>query len=209
MREYQHPWPGAVDRIVIEEMLSNPQSEQWYECREFVKKHVQLRAKNVPQDHWDDIIQDAMIRINKFLPSFHYNCALKTWISMVVQTCIIDNHRKSKRALTSIILQDESPNENDDEEDEHESDISTANIANAAEDVFLIRNDLREAIKALQDYVSTHANSERNSRILKMTLVEGRSLEEAAGIVGCSASVAGYIVRSAQRYVRESLQERL
>jgi hypothetical protein len=38
-----------------------------------------------------------------------------------------------------------------------------------------------------------------------MVLLESRSLEEAAKAVGCSAPVAGYVVRSAQRYVRERL----
>jgi hypothetical protein len=36
-------------------------------------------------------------------------------------------------------------------------------------------------------------------------MFEGRSLEAAAKAVGCSAPVASYVVRSAQRYVRESL----
>ena len=38
-----------------------------------------------------------------------------------------------------------------------------------------------------------------------MVLFESRSLEETARAVGCSAPVVGYIVRSAQRYVREKL----
>jgi len=68
-----------------------------------------------------------------------------------------------------------------------------------------MHDDLRKALAALQEYVSTHANSIRNGRILDMVLFEGRSLEEAAKTVGCSAPVASYVVRSAQRYVREKL----
>ncbi|MDQ6644773.1 MAG: hypothetical protein M3Y76_10010 [Chloroflexota bacterium] len=50
------PWPGADDRIVVEEMLRDANSGQWYECHEFVKKHVQLQAKNIPKDHWEDLV---------------------------------------------------------------------------------------------------------------------------------------------------------
>jgi hypothetical protein len=38
-----------------------------------------------------------------------------------------------------------------------------------------------------------------------MVLFENRSIEDVAQMVGCSAPVAGYVVRSAQRYVREKL----
>ncbi len=68
-----------------------------------------------------------------------------------------------------------------------------------------MHDDLRKALAALQEYVSTHANPIRNGRILDMVMFEGRSLEAAAKAVGCSAPVASYVVRSAQRYVRENL----
>jgi DNA-directed RNA polymerase specialized sigma24 family protein len=54
--------------------------------------------------------------------------------------------------------------------------------------------------------VSLHANPIRNGQILDMVLFEDRSLEEVAKAVGCSAPVVGYVVRSAQRYVRERLR---
>jgi len=38
------PWPGASDRIVVEEMLRDGASGQWYECREFVKRLVQAKT---------------------------------------------------------------------------------------------------------------------------------------------------------------------
>src|SRR6266699_2226514 len=92
------PWPGADDIIVIEEMLRDSKSGQWYECREFVKNYVQVRAKNIPQDHWEDIIQDTMIQINKYLLTFKYQCRFKTWLFVIVRHCIIDAHRKFKYA---------------------------------------------------------------------------------------------------------------
>lgn len=64
------PWPGADDRTVVEEMLRDSISGHWYECRVLVKKIVHAWAKNIPQDHWEDIVQEAMIRLGKSLPSF-------------------------------------------------------------------------------------------------------------------------------------------
>ena len=50
----QLPWPGEDEKIVVEEMLSGTPSEHWYECREFVKKRVQMLAWLSPADKdWD------------------------------------------------------------------------------------------------------------------------------------------------------------
>ena len=87
----------------------------------------------------------------------------------------------------------------------HEYDEIDADTTKTAEDVCIMNDDLRKALAALQEYVSTHAHPLRNGRILDMVMFEGRSLEAAAKAVGCSAPVASYVVRSAQRYVREKL----
>jgi hypothetical protein len=56
------PWPGANERVVVEEMLRDHISGQWFECHLFVTKRVQIQAKNIPQDQWEDLVQEAMIR---------------------------------------------------------------------------------------------------------------------------------------------------
>jgi RNA polymerase sigma factor (sigma-70 family) len=194
------PWPGADDRIVVEELLRDPNSGQWYECHEFVKKLVQARAKNIPRDYWDDVVQDAMIRIEKFLPTFKYQCTLRTSLFGIVRSSIIDAYRKFKRVGQFIAL----PGDPHDDV-EQPGDVSTVHRPATVEDECIIHDELDKAMIALHEYLSTHANSLRNGRILDMVMFEGRSLEEAAKAVGCSAPVAGYIVRSAQRYAREKL----
>ncbi len=194
------PWPGVDDRIVVEEMLRDRRSGQWYECREFVKKLVQVYAKNIPNDLWEDIIQDAMLRLDKSLSSFRYQCAFRTWIFGIMRSCIIDIYRKSRRAgqiITSL---------GDPHDDvEHEGDAFTVNAIGTIEDECIRHEELRNALVALQEYVSVHANPIRNGHILQMVIFEGHSLEETAKAVGCSAPVVGYVVRSAQRYAREKL----
>ncbi len=192
------PWPGGDDRIVVEEMLRDRTSGQWYECREFVKRLVQVQAKNIPQDHWEDLVQDAMMRVDKYLRTFRYQCKLSTWLFGIVRSCIIDAHRKFTRAGQFI-----APPGDPLDDVEREYDEIDADTAKTAEDVCIMHDDLRKALAALQEYVSTHANPIRNGRILDMVMFEGRSLEVAAKAVGCSAPVASYVVRSAQRYVRQ------
>jgi RNA polymerase sigma factor (sigma-70 family) len=203
MLESKHylPWPGADDRIVVEEMLRDSRSEQWYECREFVKKRVQIQATNIPQDQWEDIVQDAMIRIDKSLLTFHYQCILRTWIFVIVHNCIIDAYRKFTHIGQFI-----APLHDSRDDVEYEGDAFTANTPNTVEDECITHDDLNNALTALQEYVFTHANPIRNGRILDMVIFEGRSLKEAAKAVGCPAPVASYVVRSAQRYVRERLR---
>lgn len=192
-------WPGANDRVVVEEMLRDRLSEQWYECYEFVRKRVKSQAANIPQDRWNDITQEVLIRVEKYLPTFRHRCSLTTWIFRIIQSCIVDEHRKLVVANQFISLGDSH------DEGEHESESLEVPTSQTVEDECIMHDDLVRALLALDEYVVSHANSERNRRILDMVLFEDRSLEEAARAVGCSAPVAGYVVRSAQRYVREKM----
>ncbi len=196
------PGQGTDDRIVVEEMLRDSKSGQWYECYLSVKRLVQVQAKNIPEDHWDDIAQEAMIRVHKYLPTFQYQCAFRTWLFGIVRSCIIDNYRKSTRAG-----QHTAPLSDPNDDVKREDSVFTAQVTGTVEDMCIIHEELNLALTALQEYVSMHANPIRNSRILYMVLFESRSLEEVAQAVGCSAPVVGYVVRSAQRYVREKVRD--
>ena len=193
------PWPGADERMVVEEMVRDSISGHWFECRVFVKKRIQIQAKNIPQDQWEDIVQEAMMRLSKSLPTFRYQCALRTWIFAIVHSCIIDAYRKLTHE--GVIA----PPGDTHDDGEREGDALPTNSSRTVEDECITRDELRKALAVLQEYVSTHANPKRNRQILEMVLFEGHSLEEAAKAVGCSAPVAGYVVRSAQRYVRDKL----
>ena len=89
--------------------------------------------------------------------------------------------------------------------DQNEDDMPFAAVLGTVEEDCIIRDELQKAFAALLEYVSLHSNEERNRTILQMVLFENRSLEETAQTIGCSAPVVGYIVRSAQRYVREKV----
>src|SRR5438270_8039782 len=150
MTEGKHylPWPGTDDRIVVKEMLRDPRSGQWYECCEFVKKLVQSQAKNIPQDHWDDLVQDAMIRVDKFLPTFKYQCKLRSSLFGIVRSCIIDAYRKFKRVGQFIAL----PGDPRDDV-EQQGDTSTVHGPATVEDECIIHDELDKAMVALHEYL--------------------------------------------------------
>jgi RNA polymerase sigma factor (sigma-70 family) len=185
------------DKIVAAEMLRDHSSGQWHECYLLVVRLVQQKAHNIPTNQREDIVQDAMARILKYLPGFKFECSLKTWIHGIVHSCVIDEYRKSKRTGSASESLDDL---------DCDADIPGANVSATVEDECIIRDELRQAFAALLKYVSKHSNKERNTMILRMVLIENHSLEETARVVGCSAPVVGYIVRSAQRYVREKLR---
>ena len=192
------PWPGADDRLVVEEMLRDPNSEQWNECHEFVKHFVYAQTKNLPGDLLDEIVQEAMMRVLKRLPAFQFHCSLRTWLVSTIRTCTIDiyQYRRKERYVA--------PSSDPHDHAEREEDPSPV-ASETIEDELLERDELYKALAAIQEYISTHANSARNAQILDMVLLEGRPLEEAARAAGVSAPVAGYVVRSAQRHVRQRL----
>lgn len=226
------PWPGGDDKIVVAEMLRDSLSGQWYECCEFIKWLVRVQATNISRDHWDDIVQEAMIRVNKYLPTFQFHCKLRTWLFSIVRSCIIDFYRKFIRVEEALDPIDDTQDVvegeggggkshvqrtrnmhnfqahlNESIATTGERNISIANIPGAVEDECIKLDEISQGLAALEEYVSTHGNPERNARILDMVIFEGRSLEAAAKAVGCSAPVAGYVVRSAQRYAREKVRQ--
>jgi RNA polymerase sigma factor (sigma-70 family) len=192
--------PRADDRIVVEEMLRDSKSGQWHECYLSIKRLVQVQAKNIPEDHWDDIAQDAMMRVHKYLSTFQYQCMFRTWLFGIVRSCIINDYRKSSRAGLHMI-----PLADPHTATEHEGDAFTPISTRTVEDLCITHDDLNKAVTTLKEYVSMHSHPIRNGRILDMVIFEGHSLEKTAKAVGCSAPVVGYVVRSAQRYVREKL----
>ncbi len=189
------------DKIVVAEMLRDHSSGQWHECYVLVMRLVQQKAFNIATNRREDIVQEAMMRIHRYLPNFKFQCSLKTWIHNIVHSCVIDDYRKSSRAEQLIM-----PLGDSQDEFGLNADNPVATVSGTVEDECIIRDELHKAFAALLEYVSLHSNQERNRTILHMVLFENRSLEETARAVGCSAPVVGYIVRSAQRYVREKAE---
>ncbi len=192
-----HSWSKVDDKKVVQAMLSSSSSVYWQECLALVYICIRAKAENISEGYWDDIAQEVMMRVTKYLSSFKFECAFKTWIITIVSTCIVDFHRKSKHTRYHIPLPSETYYEG------RQEDMIAITEIMTTEEAFLKKEQLQKAIEGLKDYVDAHAKPERNLQILEMSLLEGHSHEDIARVVGCSAPVVGYVVRSAQRYVRE------
>jgi len=197
-------WPGTDERSVVEDMIRNKHSKNWEECRAFVKQHVYVKAKNnILTSHQDVIIQEVMVKIVRYLPGFRFHCSLKTWLNLIIEHYIIDVHRNLHNEGRFLVPLGDSSNEND-----RESDASIRNQAWSAENVFMVNEELRNAIVALLEYANSHSNPTRDQLIISMVIFDGHSYAEAAKAAGCSAPVVGYVVREAQRYAREKMEHK-
>ena len=185
-------WPGSDEDSVIDEMLINPYSPHWSECRAFVNELVRARAMNLPVEVHEEIVQNTMLTIVRDLPNFRNQSRLRTWIFAIVRSQIINTYKKQIQVPTLA-------------EDEYEDAEPKFVTSSTTEQIAIARQEWQEAVIALQEYIATHANQERNSKILQMVIFDGYSLDHTAKELGVSASVVGYVVRSAQKFVREKL----
>src|SRR5713101_1520099 len=94
------PRPGMDERAVVAEMMSHLHPEHWEECRTFVKRRVYAKAKNIPVDLHEDIVQEVMYKVTKSLEHFDFQCTLKTWVNIIIEHCIIDIHHKVQNEVS-------------------------------------------------------------------------------------------------------------
>src|SRR5438067_8729023 len=168
-------WPGPNDDIIIEAMLNDRHSlhaYHWNECQAYVNKLVQ-RTSNFSVDEKEEIAQNTMFWIVRYLGNFKRECRFTTWIIKVVSSRIADAGREKQTLIKRVALPPNDPDV-DTQKDDYISRISSPRTA---EEEYILHEDLREVSKALLDYLRTRANSERNIRILEMYLA-GFSQEE-------------------------------
>src|SRR5690348_9795401 len=84
------------ERMIVEEMIRDQHSEHWEECYKFVKRCVYAHAHNMPNHLLDDIVQEIMFKITKYLPHFRFQCALTTWLNAIIDNHIVDEYRKQR-----------------------------------------------------------------------------------------------------------------
>lgn len=200
------PEPGADEKSIIEEMLRNRGSQHWEKCRDFVRLLVRTKANNISRDDQEDIIQEVMWKVVRYLPSFRFQCSFRTWLNLIIERCIIDKRRKDKhnRFLNEEQSSFSSTDLSDDKE--HKSEDFWGIGEKSAEEAFAISDEIHNGVRALLEYALTHSNSTRNHLIIQMVIFEGHTQIEAARKVGCDVGVVGYVVREAQRYAREKTE---
>lgn len=191
---------GKDERAIVAEMLRDQHSSHWNECRNFVQRRIYARVKDTSNGLREDIIQEVMLRVWKYLPHFRFESTLRTWVITIIERCIIDVYRKPQSVVPYHFHLPLAAGDSD-----YESEEPAASEERSAEDAFITNDEIDEGWAALLEYVNTHANRRRNWLILKLVIDEGKTHAEAAEVAGCSSAVVGYIVREAQKYARKKL----
>ena len=185
------------ERLIVEEMMRDQYSKYWDMYYQFVRRCVYARARNVSNQLLDDIVQDIMYKITKYLPHFRFQCALTTWLNTIIEHHIIDEYRRWRNEKPHLPFSTSLPDETEGDSLEDTREVIST------EEAFEMQEKIRMGHAALLEYATTHANSVRNWHIIWMVCYEEKTYEEAAIKAGCSAAVVGYVVREAQRYARK------
>src|SRR5713226_3444987 len=166
MNERLHnSWPGPDDKPVVNQMLADPYSHQWSECRSFFERLKQIR--DIPEDTREDVVQNAMVTVSRSLPAFRFDCKFSTWLVYVARSRITDAQRDLNRYKKQFIAQSEAPYN-----EENETDTFTIEAQHTTEEECIIRENISEAMKALQEYVSAHSKPARNRQILQKIMLD-------------------------------------
>lgn len=194
-------WPGPDDNLVIDAMLDDRGSHHWSECHKFVKNLVMRLASNFSKDVKEEIIQNSMFWIVRYLSSFKRECSFTSWIIKIVKSRIAD----AWRVQQTTEQHQTSPSNDSDEDKESESDIISTQ--RTTEQECILREELHEAAKELLVYLSDHAHTERNIRILEMHIA-GFSQEDIAKKFHMPTPNVGYVIRSTQHFLRSRRKQK-
>ena len=200
LNQPEERWPPADEKQVIAEMLSDPGSPQWGKCQNVIERLVYKQARDFSNEVKEDIVEDVLLSVVENVAKFQFKCKLTTWLGAIIRNRVASEWRKQRREeyLLPHPRLDDTQNDTENEEDTWISPQST-------EDICIRREEWYEIVSVLEEYIKTHANQDRNREILHLVIFAGQSNEQTAIQLGVSAPVVGYIVRSAQRFIRERL----
>jgi RNA polymerase sigma factor (sigma-70 family) len=197
-KQPQSQWPGPFDASVIDAMLNDPNSHHWSECQTYVNRLVLKWASGFSVEVKEEIAQNAMLWIVRYLPNFKRQCRLTTWIIQIVHTRIADAGREQQTSFRRQAL----PLNDFDEDDENEVYNSKISSPRTVEEECVSREELREAFNGFTKYLSTHPKSERVRLILEMHMA-GFNQQDIARDLKIPAPNVGYAIRTFQRFLRE------
>jgi|SRR5579884_1301434 RNA polymerase sigma factor (sigma-70 family) len=196
MGNIQHWWPGPDDKSVVEEMLAHPDSPHWEECYYFVRSVVQRMS--LSPELKEEVAQATMIAVMKDLPRFQFKGKLQHWVAKIARNRGIDGLRLSKKISSSQVLLQQ-------DEDESEAILPQTD---PLEELSITREKLRRVVDALEEYIQSRRNPERNKHLIQLVLFEGKTCEEAAKELDMASPLVHYYIRSVRHYLREKELDR-
>ena len=194
------------EKVIVAEMIRNRDSEHWKACFEFVKERVYVktaRMRNLTGEDQHEIVQDVMYKVVKYLPNFRFESKLKTWLYVIIGSCINEKLRMQRRlGLYQEVRLYIHFAEHLDDGNNTGDEIKAVEVTYVEEE-FETREKIRKGWQAVLEYVRIHPKPGRNLIIVQMVIRDGHAHVEAAKRAGCSEGVVHYIVSEAQKYARE------
>ena len=182
-------WPDKDDRSVVTEMQKDPQSPEWQKCRAFfIKKYMK---KGYPDTIKEDVVQEALIKVLKYLGTFSYKYPLVVWLGIIFTSTAIDYFRKERRERANIslnVLQDASVEE-----------LEVAIETRTPEDDVLIREEIHEAITGYHKALEGRRNGKRDFYVWSRVLL-GQEVRQIADHLKIDRQTIYRILREAKQY---------
>ncbi len=190
-------WPGPDDKLVVTEMIQNPDSPHWKQCYIWVSRLV--GQADISENLREDIVQEAMVSITRGLPGFHFNSRLTTWLTTVTGNRKKDAFRRqSKQIRQAETLLDELQSPADNGES-----LEFTTLLTTEEEVIL-REELHDALHGLQEVLEHR--SDRDKAIILMRLLDERKYSEIAKSFGIREQKVMYLCKNIQKLLRKVCQ---
>ncbi|HEY3277044.1 MAG TPA: RNA polymerase sigma factor [Syntrophorhabdaceae bacterium] len=145
-------------------------------------------ARHVPFDQVEDTLQDVFLRAYRSLPKYRHDGGFKSWLSVIAARTCYDfwRERYKSREIPMSSLSEQ-----------HREWLETT-LSDRSSAAFYEHNPEREAREVLDWAIGALSPADRMA--LELVYLEGRSVKEAAGLMGWSvANVKVRLFRSRRR----------
>lgn len=168
---------------------------QRYERKVFAVAYGFLRS----QEDALDVVQEAFIKVHRYLPNFEGQSSFYTWLYRIVANLCIDHIRRSGRKK-DVEFDDKLRHDGD-----QESATNMVQIAALGDPVEAVRN--KEILKAVRE--SLQHLSDKHRAVIVMRELQGLSYADMAKAMNCSKGTIMSRLFHARRNMQKLLKDRL
>ena len=168
---------------------------QRYERKVFAVAYGFLRS----QEDALDVVQEAFIKVHRYLPNFEGQSSFYTWLYRIVANLCIDHIRRSGRKK-DVEFDDKLRHDG-----EQESATNMVQIAALGDPVEAVRN--KEILKAVRE--SLQHLSDKHRAVIVMRELQGLSYADMAKAMNCSKGTIMSRLFHARRNMQKLLKDRL
>lgn len=196
-------WPPSNqdEGQIRTEMLENPNSHNWKGCYGRVTEIVrwQMLKAGLPRNLEEDIVQEAMLRVIYYLPSFRGQGRLERWLFSIVRSRVVEAQRHyipDEQHQFSLEAREDADNN---------SEAFEPASVRTTEEECIAREEIREVLVRIQAFIAQHwsKNPElkvRNYIILREVLIDDRPPKEVAQAHGIHPQSVYLLLQKLRRH---------